>query len=152
MEAVRLGYPCMDALRAANAETTMRKNAESKVRKAVDQEAEFGRRVTAAKQHVEIQIAAEGKAVLAEARLAERTLDAANAELWRISEEIKFAKLNISLSKSIEDERSCQRTLEQLDLQYKAAILDQKNATADCHSFYKHVWNISRNSQVSYPK
>ena len=72
-------------------------------------------------------------------------LAAAHSEILRISAEIKLAKLNGSLAKSIETERICKRNLERLDILYKGAVLDREHAKMNCHSFYKYLWNVSKN-------
>jgi hypothetical protein len=144
MEAVRLGYPCMDALRAANANTAKRMSAENKVYIATVREKKAAHVVLLAEKNVEMQ--QEGSVVVDEVRLAEAALAAAKAEVIRIEAEIKLAKVNLGLATGSYERESCLRVLEDLEMRHQDAIMKQSNATADCHSFYKYLWNVSRNS------
>ena len=132
----------MDALKAANADTAKVISAEYKLQKAAMKETRARNDVSAAEGEVE----AKDNEVLAEVRLAEANLSAANAELLRIQAEIKLAKLKLSLSKNPEEELARSRDCQRLDNLHKASILNQKIATADCHSFYKYLWKVSQNS------
>ncbi len=143
MEAVRLGYPCMDALRAANANTAKRVSAENKVYIATARETKAAHIVSLAEKNVETK---EGSVVLEEARLAEASLAAAKAAVLRIEAEIKLAKFNLGLAASSSERESWVRALEELEMRHRDAIISQGNATKDCHSFYMYLWNVSRNS------
>ncbi len=146
MEAVRLGYPCMDALRAANANTAKRMSVENKLYIATAKEAKAAQVVLLAERNLNVEIQEEGNVVIEEVRLAEATLAAAKAEVLRIEAEIKLARTNLSLAACSNEIETCLRVLEDCEMRYKDAVVNQSNATADCHSFYKYLWNVSRNS------
>jgi hypothetical protein len=138
-----LGYPCMDALRTANTNTAKRLTAENKVYVATARETKAAQIVSLAEKNVEMK---EGSVVMEEVRLAEASLAAAKAAVRRIEAEIKLAKINLGLAAYSSEKESCVRLLEDLEMRRSDALINQDNANADCHSFYKYLWNVSRNS------
>jgi hypothetical protein len=133
----------MDALRAANANTAKRICTENKVQIATARETKAAQAVSLAEKNVETK---DGSVVIEEVRLAEASLAAAKAAVLRIEAEIKLAKFKLGLAASSSERESCIRILEDLDMRHKDAIVNQRNATADCHSFYKYLWKVTRNS------